>query len=77
RGLCDVFKRQELEIWKFCVIALNVIYFYLSSQYGRMLATFLSGIAEFERDLISERVKAGLDVATVSYTPLTLPTILR
>ncbi|MEZ6855414.1 hypothetical protein ABVN75_02130 [Escherichia coli] len=24
-----------------------------------MLATFLSGIAEFERDLISERVKSG------------------
>ncbi|MBO2808915.1 recombinase family protein [Enterobacter hormaechei] len=29
----------------------------------RMLATFLSGIAEFERDLISERVKSGLAVA--------------
>ncbi|MEH8765284.1 recombinase family protein [Klebsiella pneumoniae] len=28
-----------------------------------MLATFLSGIAEFERDLISERVKSGLAVA--------------
>nr|AFB82962.1 resolvase [Klebsiella pneumoniae] len=34
-----------------------------SSPYGRMLATFLSGIAEFERDLISERVKSGLAVA--------------
>lgn len=28
-----------------------------------MLATFLSGIAEFERDLISERVKFGLAAA--------------
>lgn len=28
-----------------------------------MLATFLSGIAEFERDLISERVKSGLAAA--------------
>ncbi|WP_255581027.1 recombinase family protein [Kluyvera sp. EC_51] len=36
--------------------------FDLSSPYGRMLATFLSGIAEFERDLISERVKSGLAV---------------
>lgn len=35
----------------------------LSSPHGRMLATFLSGIAEFERDLISERVKSGLAVA--------------
>ncbi|MBM0142599.1 recombinase family protein [Pseudomonas cannabina pv. alisalensis] len=28
-----------------------------------MLATILSGIAEFERDLISERVKLGLAAA--------------
>ncbi|WP_268833837.1 recombinase family protein [Sinorhizobium terangae] len=28
-----------------------------------MLATFLSGIVEFERDLISERVKSGLAAA--------------
>lgn len=28
-----------------------------------MLATFLSGIAEFERDLMSERVKSGLAAA--------------
>ncbi|UVK47804.1 recombinase family protein [Mesorhizobium sp. AR07] len=37
--------------------------FDLSSPHGRMLATFLSGIAEFERDLISERVKSGLAAA--------------
>ncbi|WP_227443645.1 recombinase family protein, partial [Pseudomonas cannabina] len=38
-------------------------YSYLSSPHGRMLATILSGIAEFERDLISERVKLGLAAA--------------
>lgn len=37
--------------------------FDLSSPHGRMLATFLSGIAGFERDLISERVKSGLAAA--------------
>ena len=37
--------------------------FDLASPRGRMLATFLSGIAEFERDLISERVKSGLAAA--------------
>ncbi|EGH48794.1 TnpR, partial [Pseudomonas syringae pv. pisi str. 1704B] len=42
------------------VIAINGMAFDLSSPHGRMLATFLSGIAEFERDLISERVKSGL-----------------
>lgn len=39
---------------------MNGMAFDLSTPHGRMLATFLSGIAEFERDLISERVKSGL-----------------
>nr|WP_275370621.1 recombinase family protein [Klebsiella pneumoniae] len=51
-----------MENWKVSVIAMNGMAFDLS-PYGRMLATFLSGIAEFERDLISERVKSGLAVA--------------
>ncbi|RAX37840.1 recombinase family protein [Rhizobium tropici] len=54
---------RELESWKVSVIAMNGMTFDLSSPHGRMLATFLSGIAEFERDLISERVKSGLAAA--------------
>lgn len=54
---------RELENWKVSVIAMNGMTFDLSSPHGRMLATFLSGIAEFERDLISERVKSGLAAA--------------
>ncbi|WP_036568330.1 recombinase family protein [Brucella rhizosphaerae] len=54
---------RELENWKVSVIAMNGMAFDLSSPHGRMLATFLSGIAEFERDLISERVKSGLAAA--------------
>lgn len=53
----------ELESWKVSVIAMNGMTFDLSSPHGRMLATMLSGIAEFERDLISERVKSGLAAA--------------
>ena len=54
---------RELENWKVSVIAMNGMAFDLSSPHGRMLATFLSAIAEFERDLISERVKSGLAAA--------------
>lgn len=42
---------------------MNGMAFDLSSPHGRLLATFLSGISEFERDLISERVKSGLAAA--------------
>ncbi|PAU40616.1 DNA resolvase, partial [Klebsiella pneumoniae] len=62
RSICSI-RYSELENWKVSVIAMNGMAFDLSSPYGRMLATFLSGIAEFERDLISERVKSGLAVA--------------
>jgi putative DNA-invertase from lambdoid prophage Rac len=54
---------RELESWNVSVIAMSGITFDLSTPHGRMLATFLSGIAEFERDLISERVKSGLAAA--------------
>lgn len=54
---------RELQSSKVSVIAMNDMTFDLSSPHGRMLATFLSGIAEFERDLISERVKSGLAAA--------------
>lgn len=54
---------RELEGWKVSIIAMSGMTFDLSSPHGRMLATFLSGITEFERDLISERVKSGLAAA--------------
>lgn len=54
---------RELESWKVSVSAMNGMTFDLSLPHVRMLATFLSGIAEFERGLISERVKSGLAAA--------------
>ena len=54
---------RTLESWKVSVIAMNGMTFDFTTPHGRMVATFLSGIAEFERDLISERVKFGLAIA--------------
>ncbi|MFT9341701.1 MAG: recombinase family protein [Acetobacter sp.] len=54
---------QELESYRVSLIAITGMMFDLATAHGRMLATVLAGIAEFERDLISERVKSGLAAA--------------
>ena len=54
---------RDLEGWSVSVVAMSGMTCDLSTPHGRMMATLLSGIAEFERDLISERVKSGLAAA--------------
>ena len=45
------------------VIAMNGMTFDLSSPHGRMIATVLAGVAEFERELIQERIRSGIAAA--------------
>jgi putative DNA-invertase from lambdoid prophage Rac len=45
------------------VIAMNGLTFDLSTPHGRMLATIIAGIAEFERELIQERIRSGIAAA--------------
>lgn len=54
---------RELEARRVSVVAMSGMAFDLSSATGRMMATVLSGIAEFERDLLRERVRSGLAAA--------------
>jgi putative DNA-invertase from lambdoid prophage Rac len=54
---------KELESRRVSVIALSGLQLDLATAHGRMLATVLAGIAEFEHDLISERIKSGLAAA--------------
>ena len=44
------------------MVAMQGMTFELNTPYGRMVTTLLAGIAQFERDLLSERVKSGLVV---------------
>lgn len=54
---------HQLAGWRVSVVAMSGMTFELDTPHGRMLATVLAGIAQFERDLISERVKSGLAAA--------------
>ena len=53
----------ELESWRVSVIAMNGLAFDLSTPHGRMLATIIAGIADFERELIQERIRSGIAAA--------------
>jgi putative DNA-invertase from lambdoid prophage Rac len=54
---------KQLESWRVSVIAMNGLAFDLATPHGRMLATIIAGIAEFERELLQERVRSGLAAA--------------
>lgn len=51
---------KGLEARGVSVIAMSGMAFDLSTPHGRMLATIIAGIAEFERELIQERIRSGL-----------------
>ena len=53
----------EFAGWNVSVVAMSGMTFELGTPHGRMMATMLAGVAQFERDLISERVKSGLAAA--------------
>ena len=50
---------RELEARRVSLVALNGMTFDLATPHGRMLATVLAGIAEFERELIQERIRSA------------------
>ena len=56
---------HQLAGWRVSMVAMNGLALELGTPHGKMLVTMLVAIAEFERDLISERVKSGLAGAKV------------
>ncbi len=64
RSTLDLLKTlRELEARRVSVMALNGMTFDLGTAAGRMFATLLVGISEFERDRLRERVRSGLAAA--------------
>ena len=54
---------KELEALRVSLVALNGMTFDLTTPHGRMMATLLAGIAEFERELTVERIRSGIAAA--------------
>ena len=54
---------EQLGTWNVSVVAMQGLTFEPGTPHGRMMTTLLAGIAQFERDLLSERVKSGLAAA--------------
>lgn len=51
---------QELQSWGVSLIAQTGMTFDLSTAQGKLIAQVMASFAEFERDLIRERVKSGI-----------------
>jgi putative DNA-invertase from lambdoid prophage Rac len=54
---------RELEARRVSLVALNGMMFDVSTPHGRMMATVLAGLAEFERELTQERIRSGIAAA--------------
>ncbi len=50
----------ELHAWNVSLIAENGFQFDLSTPHGKMIAGVMASLAEFERDIIRERIMSGL-----------------
>ncbi|MEG4977210.1 recombinase family protein [Microcoleus sp. K4-B3] len=54
---------RDLNDWGTSLVTLSGIGLDLSTSHGKLMASIISAIAEFERDLIRERVKSGIAAA--------------
>jgi putative DNA-invertase from lambdoid prophage Rac len=54
---------QDLQTWNVSVIAQMGFQFDISTAQGKLLASLMASLAEFERDLLKERICSGLAAA--------------
>ena len=54
---------QQLAAWNISLIAQTGLDFDVNSPTGKLMLTIMAGLAEFERGLLTERVKSGMNAA--------------
>jgi len=64
RSTLDLVKTlRDLQAWNVSLIAQTGLQFDLSTPQGKLIASIMASLAEFERDLLSERIRSGIAAA--------------
>jgi DNA invertase Pin-like site-specific DNA recombinase len=64
RSMLDLFRTlQDLQAWNVSLVAQTGLQFDLHSAQGKLIASLMAALAEFERDLLRERVRSGIAAA--------------
>jgi putative DNA-invertase from lambdoid prophage Rac len=64
RSMLDLFHTlQDLQTWDVSLVAQTGLQFDLRSAQGKLIASLMAALAEFERDLLRERVRSGIAAA--------------
>ena len=64
RSMLDLFHTlQDLQAWGISRVAQTGLQFDLRSAQGKLIASLMAALAEFERDLLRERVRSGIAAA--------------
>ena len=64
RSTLDLFHTlNDLQSWGVSLIAQTGLQFDLSTPQGKLIASLMAALAEFERDLLRERVRSGIAAA--------------
>ena len=64
RSMLDLFHTlQDLQAWGVSLVAQTGLQFDLRSAQGKLIASLMAALSEFERDLLRERVRSGIAAA--------------
>jgi len=64
RSMLDLFRTlQDLQAWEVSLVAQTGLQCDLRTAQGKLIASLMAALAEFERDLLRERVRSGIAAA--------------